>query len=120
LQQLHPGAAHSQDVRLTLETVYFPLVQQLLAELQLTSVYLTIDESSHADDFGLFQVSLATDGMVLPVGWVLYQLNAAWADEARDLLHTLATLLPAGCQVTVLADRLHNGHVGLVGLGAAA
>lgn len=97
-----------RDLRLTLETVYFPLLHQLLGKLELTTLYLTIDESSHADDFGLFQVSVATDGMVLPVGWVLYQPDAAWADKARELLQTIATLLPSGCQVTVLDDRLHT------------
>jgi hypothetical protein len=98
------------DQRLTVERLYWPLITQVLAEMGLTMAYLTIDESSHSADFGLFQVSLATDGMALPLGWVLYQPDDAWADEARELLQTIATLLPTGCRVTVLADRLHTGE----------
>lgn len=99
-----------QDVRLQLHTVYFPLMQALVTELSLAHVYLLMDESSHTDRFGIFQVSLATDGIALPLGWILYENDDAWADDARELLQTIKDLLPAACHVIVLADRLHTGE----------
>lgn len=60
-----------QDLRLTLETVYFPLVQHLLAELHPSSLDLTIDESSHANDFGLFKVGPMSSTVNTPIIRVL-------------------------------------------------
>ncbi len=47
--------------------------------------------------------------MVLPLGCFLYAPNAAWAEEARTLLTTVAGLVPRGKTVILLADRLHTG-----------
>jgi hypothetical protein len=39
-----------------------PFIRQLLTEMRLTELYLTIDESSDGDDFNIFGIGLATDG----------------------------------------------------------
>jgi hypothetical protein len=62
------------------------------------------------DDFNIFGVALATDGMTIPLGWLLYAIDQVWAEDARDLLTTLADYLPAGIRIIVLADRIHTGE----------
>jgi hypothetical protein len=75
-----------------------------------SELYLAIDESSHFNDFGIFGVALATDGMSLPLGWILYATDEAWAEDARELLATLAYYLPSQTRIIVLADRIHTGE----------
>jgi len=99
-----------RDERLFLASVYYPFIQHLLKEMAPTELYLTIDESSHLDNFGIFGVGLATDGLAIPLGWILYATDDAWAEDARDLLRTLADYLPAAARIIVLADRIHTGE----------
>jgi Transposase DDE domain len=99
-----------RDERLFLASVYYPFIQQLLQEMAPTELYLTIDESRHLNDFGIFGVGLATDGMSIPLGWILYATDEAWAEDARDLLATLAHYLPRATRIIVLADRIHTGE----------
>ena len=79
-----------RDERLFLESVYYPFIQHLLNEMAPSELYLTIDESSHLSDFDIFGVGLATDGLSIPLGWILYATDEAWAEDARSLLATLA------------------------------
>jgi hypothetical protein len=99
-----------RDERITLESVYYPLIAHLLSEMTTDVLYLTMDESSHGTDYQLFQVGLATDGISLPLGFLIYGSNDAWAEDARDLLRTLARYLPAHMQIVLLADRIHTGE----------
>lgn len=99
-----------RDERLFLASVYYPFIQQLLAEMAPSELYLTIDESSHLTDFGIFGVGLATDGLSIPLGWILYATDEAWAEDARSLLTTLAQYLPPSTRIIVLADRIHTGE----------
>lgn len=99
-----------RDERLFLASVYYPFIQQLLKEMAPSELYLTIDESSHLTDFGIFGVALATDGMAIPLGWLLYATDEAWAEDARDVLTTLAHYLPSTTRIIVLADRIHTGE----------
>jgi len=99
-----------RDERVFLASIYYPFIQQLLAEMAPTELYLTIDESSHLADFGIFGVGLATDGMAIPLGWILYATDEAWAEDARDLLTTLADYLPTTTRIIMLADRIHTGE----------
>ena len=46
-----------RDERLFLASVYYPFIQQLLKEMTPSELYLTIDESSHLNDFGIFGVA---------------------------------------------------------------
>lgn len=107
-----------RDERLFLASVYYPFIQQLFAEMAPTELYLTIDESSHLDDFNIFGVALATDGMTIPLGWLLYATDEVWAEDARDLLTALADYLPASVRIIVLADRIHSGEPFLACLDA--
>jgi hypothetical protein len=99
-----------RDERLFLEAVYYPFIQHLITEMAPSELYLTIDQSSHLDDFAIFGVALATDGLSIPLGWILYATDQAWAEDARSLLTTLADYLPKTARIIVLADRIHTGE----------
>lgn len=99
-----------RDERLFLCSVYYPFIRQLLKEMAPTELYLTIDESNHGSDFNIFGIALATDGMSIPLGWLMYLTDDAWAEEARELLTTVASYLPVHTRIIVLADRIHTGE----------
>src|SRR4051812_296410 len=96
-----------RDTRLTLETVYYPFLMQLLAELPGQDAFITLDETSHTDAFNLILVGWATDAISLPLGFVVYATDARWADDARVLLQRIDQVLPAERSRTILADRIH-------------
>jgi hypothetical protein len=98
-----------RDERITLAAVYYPFMREIRSTMETDTFSLAMDESSHQDDFNIFQVGLVTDAMVLPLGCFLYATDAAWAEEARTVLTTVAGLLPCGKPVILLADRLHTG-----------
>lgn len=98
-----------RDTRLTLETVYYPLLTELLAAMPGDHTYLTLDQTNHGADFNLVLVGWASDGISLPLGFVVYATDAAWADDARELLRRIETVIPAGRTITLLADRVHAG-----------
>jgi transposase len=98
-----------RDERIELKTMYYPLIQKLLSELKTTVIYLTMDETTHTTDYCLFQISLATDGFSIPLGFFQYDVDAPWADDARELLETLDRYIPAQFTVILLADRIHTG-----------
>jgi len=99
-----------RDTRLSLEQVYYPLIQALLAEIPNDTIYLSIDESAHTHVVGLFQLALISDATALPLGFLVYETDESWADDARTLLRQVAALVPATKQVIVLADRGHASH----------
>ena len=99
-----------RDARITLKEVYFPLLERLIAELPNDVLYLTLDETSHHTDYCIVQIGLATDGISLPLGFHFYTPNQAWADDARELLSEIDTILPNRCQIVFLADRIHTGE----------
>jgi hypothetical protein len=99
-----------RDERLFLASVYYPLIKHLFAEMQPSVLYLTIDESSHGSDFNIFSVNLITDATAIPLGWLLYATDDAWAEDARDLLTELVPYLPERAHIIVLGDRIHTGE----------
>lgn len=99
-----------RDSRINVDTVYLPLIRSLLAEIAAPTIYLAFDESSHTNAINLFQVTVLTDAMALPLSFFLYEPSDSWADDARQCLTTLASCIPLDKQVIVLADRLHAGH----------
>jgi len=99
-----------RDERIELKTMYYPLIQSLLRELKTRVLYLVMDETKHNNDYCLFQVSLATDGFSIPLGFFQYALDDAWADDARDLLKTIDHFIPEQFVVILLADRIHTGE----------
>jgi hypothetical protein len=99
-----------RDTRITLKDVYYPFLVPLIAELSNEVVYLTMDETSHQTDYCVVQIGLATDGISLPIGFHLYAPDAAWADDARELLEAIDNLVPHRCRIVLLADRVHTGE----------
>jgi hypothetical protein len=69
-------------------------------------VYVIITKS----DFNIFRVNLLTDATAIPLGWLLYASDDAWAEEARDLLTELAAYLPEHALIMMLGDRIHTGE----------
>lgn len=98
-----------RDPTLTLEDVYGPLITSLLHASATPILYLAMDESSHTDVVGLFQVTLVTDAMALPLHFHLSDPHQPWADAARACLRTLAAWIPPHVSVIMLADRVHAG-----------
>lgn len=105
------------DRRLEAATCYTPVVRAVLGASLLAShvreVVLLVDESSHTDRIHLLRVSLAYRGGSLPLAWALWPQNlrqepgAYWAAVER-VLATVATLIPAGLRIVVLADRAYD------------
>jgi hypothetical protein len=62
--------------RISLATMYYPLINCLLDELKTNMLYLVMDETTHANDYCLFQISLATDGFSIPLGFFQYAIDA--------------------------------------------
>jgi hypothetical protein len=99
-----------RDARITLKDLFYPLLEQLIAELPNEVLYLTLDETSHHTNYCVVQVGLATDGISLPLGFHIYAPDEAWADDARELLTTIDEILPHRCRIVLLADRVHTGE----------
>lgn len=97
------------DTRLTLETVYYPFLQQILATIPGDTFYVTLDETNQGKLFNLVLVGWATDGISLPLGFLIYPLDGTWAEDARTLLHRLEHLIPHDKSIILLADRVHAG-----------
>jgi hypothetical protein len=57
---------------------------------------LVRDEESHLSDFAIFGVGLATDGLSIPLGWIVYATDEAWVEDAHSLLATLADRIQSG------------------------
>jgi hypothetical protein len=99
-----------RDTRLTLETVYYPFLRQILAVLPGQDAYITLDETAHTDEFNLILVGWATDAVSLPLGFVIYPTDGTWADDARTLLQRIDHVVPSERSITLLADRIHAGE----------
>ena len=95
-----------RDTRLSLETTYYPFLAHILAALPSDHAYITLDQTSHTDLYNLVLVGWASDGVSLPLGFVLYPTDGTWADEARTLLARLDYLFPQTHTITLLADRI--------------
>src|SRR3954451_6433348 len=68
-----------RDTRLTLETVYYPFLSQLLAALPGQDAFITLDETSHTNAFNLILVGWAPDAVGLPLCVVVYPTDGSWA-----------------------------------------
>ncbi len=94
-----------RDHRLTLEQVFYPFVRSILATVPGTELYLTVDATSHGADYNVMQLGWATDGMSLPLAFLVYAPDAPWADETRAVIQLLDAVIPDHFTVTLLADR---------------
>ncbi|MDQ2743633.1 MAG: transposase [Chloroflexota bacterium] len=92
---------------------YEALLARLLPWEEMEEVVLIVDESSKRAHLHLLRMSLAYRGGVIPLAWILWRQQVAlpagryWQEMDR-LLVRAASLLPADCAVTVLADRAYD------------
>jgi len=59
-----------RDTRLTLETVYYPFLMQILAALPADHAFITLDQTNHGAEFNLLLVGWAMDAVSLTLGFV--------------------------------------------------
>ena len=86
---------------------YSPFIREALAEWAGRRLYLALDCSTIAGRWTMLKISLVYRGWVVTVAWLVLgpTANIVPLNKYRDLLHHVATLLPAGCEVVLLADR---------------
>lgn len=105
------------DERLATETCYLPVVPTAIdwaAVLRGSKrVVLIVDESSKADELHLFRLSLAYWGGSIPLAWSCWEQNQAlpagrYWQEVDRVLAQVASVLPAGLEVVVVADRAYD------------
>jgi hypothetical protein len=99
-----------RDTRLSVESVYYPLLRQLLAALPGEEAYITLDQTNQGKLFKLVLVGWASNGVSLPLGFVVYPSDGSWAKDARALLDRLDQIIPVGRTITLLADRVQAGE----------
>jgi Transposase DDE domain len=99
--------------RVTVATLWQPLLPVLLAALGQPEVLFVFDPTPYRDDATILCLGVVWRGRVLPVAWRVVPQQSDWPERLRPLLDALlaavAAALPPGCTPTLLADR------GLVG-----
>lgn len=86
---------------------YQPLLSQFIAAFGGSAWVLTLDTSILWDKFCLIEVCLAWGGRAITLAQTVIEHGSATVGFAtyRQVLETAQTVLPPGCQVTLLADR---------------
>ncbi len=96
------------DPRLSWATLYAPLVRFLLRTLS-GDVTVIVDESGHTERLRVLSAALWYQGRAIPLAWLTWKGQTPheqpYWDDCRTLFDRVATLLPAGVRVTVVADR---------------
>lgn len=111
------AASHERRLRRTLNDplvgavpMYGRLVRRVLRHLKPDQrVWVVLDESGHSDVVRVLLAALWYRGRCVPLAWVLWPAQqpheqSYWTD-CESLLTQVADILPAGLQITVLADR---------------
>ena len=102
------------DPHLTPATCYVPVLRHVLDWEHLLrgsrQVVLSVDDSTKADQIHLFRVSLTYWGGSLSLAWAVWEQNVAQPDghywqQVDQVLDQVATILPRGLRVVVVADR---------------
>lgn len=95
------------------ERVWQPLLPVLLAPWAGQAVTLVFDPTPLGKTWTVLWVGIVCHRRVLPLAWRLVPQQTAWPDRLAGLLPGLldpiGTALPAGCHVTLLADRGVSG-----------
>jgi hypothetical protein len=101
------------NAAVSVETLWPTLLPSLLAPWAGQEVTLVFDPTPLWRTWTLLWIGLAQHRRVLPLAWRLVPQQTAWSDTVgplRDpLLAQIAAALPAGCTVTLLADRGVSG-----------
>jgi hypothetical protein len=89
------------------DTFYVPLVKEFLQAWKGASVMLTLDTSMLWDQYCLIEVCLIWGGRSIALVQTVIEHGSATVgyEDYRPVLEATLKLLPAGCQVTLLADR---------------
>lgn len=97
----------------TLATLWTPLLTPLLAGTAGQELVFAFDLTPHGKRFTILSLGLVCHKRVLPLGWRIMPQQTTWPEKMETLFPAIArpvpAALPAGCVVTVVADR------GLVG-----
>lgn len=95
--------------RVTVAGLWRPLLPVLLAPWAGREVLLVLDPTPHQTRWTVVWIGIVVHRRVLPVSWRVVPQHDAWPAPLGLLLAAmvaeLGTALPAGCPVTVLADR---------------
>lgn len=97
------------DPLLTWERSYARVVRRLLARHRPRQWLIILDESGHTDRLRVLTAALWYRGRAVPLAWVSWpgqtrQTTSYWT-RCAAVLDQVATLLPAGAAVVVVADR---------------
>jgi pimeloyl-ACP methyl ester carboxylesterase len=85
-----------RDARISLNDVFYPLLQELIVELPNEVLYLTMDETSHHTDYCVVQVGLAPRIKKLAIWEPAYILDDSRPPAPRDYKARLTELLSSG------------------------
>jgi len=97
------------DPLLTWERSYARVVRRLLARHRPRQWLIILDESGHTDRLRVLTAALWYRGRAIPLAWVSWpgqtkQTTSYWA-RCASVLDQVASLLPDGATVVVVADR---------------
>lgn len=97
------------DPRMTWERSYARVVRRLLVRHRPRRWVVIVDESGHTDQLRVLTAALWYRGRAIPLAWVSWpgqtkQTTSYWVRSAA-LLDLVATVLPQGARVVVVADR---------------
>jgi hypothetical protein len=95
--------------RVTVETLWRPLLPALLRRWAEQEVVLVFDPTPYRGDWTVLWVGIVVHRRVLPLTWWLVPQQTPWPQTLQTLLPALlapiAAALPPGCTVTLLGDR---------------
>jgi Transposase DDE domain len=93
--------------KISADDYYVPLLREFLTAWEGASVMLTLDTSMLWDQYCLIEVCLIWGGRSIPLGQTVLEHGSATVgyEDYHPVLEATLKLLPAGCQVTLLADR---------------
>lgn len=97
-----------QDTRVCWENVFAPLARFVLRKVT-GAVTIIVDESGHTDVVRVLTAALWYQGRAIPLAWIVWKAQTAreseyWQD-CQTLLKRVASVLPHGVSVSVVADR---------------
>jgi len=97
------------DPLLTWERSYARVVRRLLARHHPRQWLIILDESGHTGQYRVLTAALWYRGRAIPLAWVVWQAQTkqtvSYWTRCTTLLDQVATLLPDGAKVLVVADR---------------
>lgn len=105
------------DRYLAQENCYLPVLRTVINWEDVLkedrTLFLIVDESSNEDRIHLFRVSIPYRGGSITLAWELWEQNqpqqdGEYWDKAREVFARVASILPDGIRVIMLADRAYE------------